>query len=54
LFKALLMLGRFPQLGVLIDDQRNRGGGDLPSSLDAVGAPLHRLASVPTSWQSIG
>ena len=54
LFKAVSMLARIPQLGGLVDDHRNRGGADHPGSQDAVGAPLHRLASVPTSWQSIG
>jgi hypothetical protein len=42
LFKPLSMLGRFLQPGRLIDDYRNRGGGDHPSSQDAVGALLHR------------
>ena len=42
LFKPLSMLGRFPQPGRLIEDHRNRGGGDHPSSQDAVGALLHR------------
>jgi hypothetical protein len=42
LFKPLSMLGRFLQPGRLIDDHRNRGGGDHPSSQDAVGALLHR------------
>jgi hypothetical protein len=42
LFKPMLMLGLFLQPGRLIDDHRNRGGGDHPSSQDAVGALLHR------------
>ena len=46
LFKAALLLDRLPYLDGLIENHRNRGGGNYPSSQDAVGAPVHRLASL--------